>query len=1133
MTRNVDQLRAIQTFEGLIPFLEDDLDWPFPHGSQDYEFEDLTFEYTPEELGLEEEYAAKIKRIHQLRPLVGGQPWGIFFVEFENKKLPVVVLRRILSHLVLKKRKSANPADRAQWNAGDLLFISAFAEEGTLQREIAFAHFHQDPGDQPTLRVLGWDGGDTPLKLEHVSHLLKQRLSWPRKPADHEAWRKQWAGAFRHRIGEQIRTADLLARELARVARNIRDAAMALMKVESSHGPLRRMHEAFRTTLIHDLTQEGFADTYAQTITYGLLTAAISRTDTSAGADGTFVLAEDIHNMVPITNPFLKEMLESFLKVGGRGTSKQPGLDFDELGVQEVVELLRSSNIDLPAVLEDFGNRNPGEDPVIRFYEDFLKAYNKELKIKRGVFYTPQPVVSYIVRSMHELLQTEFGLPDGLASTITWGEMAEHMSAAGRSLKIPQGTAAESYFVVILDPATGTATFLVEVIEVIFRTLKQKWKAEQLTLEEQEDAWNRYVPAHLLPRLFGYELMMAPYAIAHMKIGLKLAETGYTFQSSERVHIYLTNALEPAVEQPAQSAIAGFIPGLAAESLAVNQVKRRIRFTVVIGNPPYASTSSNLTPILRSIVDPYRYVDGERIRERSMLQFEKNIQDDYIKFLALSQQVMSSSGLGIHAFITNHSYLDGPTLRGVRWNLLAKSDKLWLLDLHGNVEKSERSPSGENENVFDIKQGVAILCMCASPNSGTNRTCSLAESWGTRSAKYTMLSGHSVLSTPYESIRPTPKYFHFVPSPNSPLQVVWGTWTACNDLFPQQTTGTETGFDKLLLGFTGEEVEARIKEFASFRNAEDAQKHGFNVAKGHAQKLFGLRDALARNTQQDIGRFQIRAFDYRWAFLRKKYLKTNSFSVLAHLAPDSPALVTTRQTKEKFEAFAVTGFCGHKVVTSYDRSYVFPLFEGFDGLPQESRRINLSTEALEAACMMSHTSGAGDLAQAAMSYFDYVLALLNSPTYVSLFGDQLRRDWPRVPLRCSIPLFNALSAHGRRLRGYQTLDASVLSSIPTAEYRGTEPIECLSREDNAIWLDTGKSTGLSGLTDAVWDFVVGGTRVCEQWLKDRRGRVLSADDVSHLRQVVSAIEGTIETTMAIDQTIEEHGGWPGAFSSSL
>ena len=210
-------------------------------------------------------------------------------------------------------------------------------------------------------------------------------------------------------------------RRWRRLARGIRDAALTLLRHESAQGPLQKLLKAFQTALIHDLTEEGFADTYAQTITYGLLTAAISRTEMSEGRQGTVLLAENVADIVPVTNPFLKEMLQTFLTVGGR----RGGIDFDELGIQDVVELLRSDETDLPAVLRDFGNRTQGEDPVIHFYEHFLSAYNKKLKVQRGVFYTPQPVVSYIVRSVHELLQTEFGLEDGLASTVTWGEMQQ------------------------------------------------------------------------------------------------------------------------------------------------------------------------------------------------------------------------------------------------------------------------------------------------------------------------------------------------------------------------------------------------------------------------------------------------------------------------------------------------------------------------------------------------------------------------------------------------------------------------------------------------------------------------------------------------------------------------------------
>ncbi|MBK8267546.1 MAG: hypothetical protein IPK83_04270 [Planctomycetes bacterium] len=270
-------------------------------------------------------------------------------------------------------------------------------------------------------------------------------------------------------------------------------------------------------------------------------------------------LADRLVELVPRTNPFLHELFEAFLHVGGRrkGKSKNGHIDFDELGVGEVVELLNGAKMD--AVLRDFGNRNPQEDPVIHFYELFLKEYDAKKRMQRGVFYTPKPVVSYIVRSVHELLQTEFGLEDGLASTVTWCEMVKKHKGLKLPIRKPKNPAnpdskdefvsPDSPFVTILDPATGTATFLVEVIDIIHKTMKAKWlKAGQTEMFDIPRLWNEYVPRHLLPRLHGFELMMAPYAIAHMKIGLKLAETGYKFGSGERARIYLTNALEPPLD---------------------------------------------------------------------------------------------------------------------------------------------------------------------------------------------------------------------------------------------------------------------------------------------------------------------------------------------------------------------------------------------------------------------------------------------------------------------------------------------------------------------------------------------------------------------------------------------------------
>jgi hypothetical protein len=283
-------LRHVRNFETLIRYLEEELDWPL----DGYEMEDLTFDYEPSDLGLKAEDAASVKSIRQLRPLNSQQPWGIFFIEFDKKKLPVVVLRCILSHLVFKKRASANKADRAAWNSHDLLFISAFGPEDDAGREIGFAHFHEENGDLPSLRVLGWDGADTSLKLQNVATTLKDRLRWPDKTEPIAAWRDRWSRAFRHRPGHVIKTSDMLAEALAALAKRIRDAAQTKIKHETESGPLRSLHRAFQTNLIHDLTEDGFADTYAQTITYGLLTAAINRTDMAGGRHGTFVKADDV-----------------------------------------------------------------------------------------------------------------------------------------------------------------------------------------------------------------------------------------------------------------------------------------------------------------------------------------------------------------------------------------------------------------------------------------------------------------------------------------------------------------------------------------------------------------------------------------------------------------------------------------------------------------------------------------------------------------------------------------------------------------------------------------------------------------------------------------------------------------------
>ena len=570
-----ERLAQIRRFDQLVAYLRDELDWPI--GSDD--FEELTFEYTPEELGIDVQNAAKIQEIKRLRPLVTDQPWGIFFVKFERKRLPVVALRRILGQVAIKKRAAANQSERQAWAADDLLFVSNYGEGE--ERRIAFAHFSKprEGRDLPTLKVLGWDNLDTPLHLDAVARELSENLAWPDDEDNSDAWRERWRSAFTLRHREVITTSKQLSKRLAELARAIRDRIRMALSIETESGSLTKLMKAFQAALVHDLDEIGFADMYAQTIAYGLLSARIT--------DPERRTADDFATHMQ-TNPFLKELLETFLHVGGRhGKAGGTGIDFDELGVFEVVDMLDQANME--DVVRDFGDRNPQEDPVIHFYEHFLAAYDKKQKVSRGVFYTPRPVVSYIVRSVDDLLRKEFGLIDGFADTTTWGELAERHE----DIVIPDGILTDQAFVQIIDPATGTGTFLVEVIDLIHTTMTKKWKSQHHDAKKIEMLWNDYVPNCLLPRLHGYELLMAPYAIAHLKIGLKLFETGYHFESDERARVYLTNALEP----PGDGQLTlDFLPALALEAQAVSEIKRGQRFTVVIGNPPYSGLSSNMGP---------------------------------------------------------------------------------------------------------------------------------------------------------------------------------------------------------------------------------------------------------------------------------------------------------------------------------------------------------------------------------------------------------------------------------------------------------------------------------------------------------------------------------------------------------
>ena len=1126
-TNHRSKLATIKRFDQLIAYLRDEMAWPIENGSS---FEDLTFDYLPDELGIDSKTAAKIQEIKRLRPLSPKQPWGIFFVKFEPKRLPVVALRRILSQVALKKRASANSADRAAWAADDLLFVSNYGEGD--ERQISFAHFAraQDDNDLPTLKVLGWDNSDTALHLDAVARELTEHLAWPDDAAEAEVWRTRWRAAFTLGHREVITTSKELSICLAELARAIRDRIKTALAIETNKGPLTRLMSSFKMTLVHDLDADGFADMYAQTIAYGLLSSRI--------ADPSKKTVDDFAAHMR-TNPFLRELMETFLKVGGRkgkagGQGKNDGIDFDELGVSEVVELLDAANME--AVVRDFGDRNPQEDPVIHFYELFLKEYDAKKRMSRGVFYTPRPVVSYIVRSVDELLRTEFGLADGLADTTTWGEMAK----GHKDLKIPEGVSPDQDFVQILDPATGTGTFLVEVIDLIHKTLVAKWTAEGHGEKKIDALWNEYVPKHLLVRLHGYELLMAPYAIAHLKIGLKLYETGYRFGSDERARVYLTNALEPAQDFSGTFEFA--IPALAHEAHAVNEIKRKQRFTVVIGNPPYSVNSANKNSAMDTHLAEYK---RDLAGERNL----KPLNDDYVKFLRYCHIALGLTGSGLLGMITNHSYTTARLFRAMRHSLLQYFNILRFLDLRGD---SGRDPEmAMDQNVFDIQQGVGIALFARTTSAKTAML--LAHRYelrGEREVKYSWLGRHSSISTPWVVVSPLPPLYGFGEVERD-ISREYGALLPLNRVFGAGNVGYQTHRDDFVIDFRPESVISRITAFREASGSEHQLSERFGVRSNRDWSLLIAHKALAKDSswERSVQPTLYRPFDVRHIIYASYLIDYDRRDLMSHMTSGNRGLLVSKVFDEhEFTSVLATKWSVESKTADRTRgSHLFPLRLMRSGVGSQmlletpsktkwttnlSEEVRTSLKQLLGISVRLNEPSKGDKEVPDTDVFDYVYGILHSPGYRNRYAEFLKDDFPHLPLTGNIELFRALVRLGGELTALHLLESPKLDKPITEFIDGRNPeVEKVSWSKNTVWLDKAQTTGFKGVSEDVWNFHIGGYQVCEKWLKDRKGRTLSADDIAHYHKIVVALSETIRLMKEIDEVIEQHGGWPGAFQT--
>ncbi len=477
-----------------------------------------------------------------------------------------------------------------------------------------------------------------------------------------------------------IRSAAKLAEMMAAKAAIIKDEiGIALGDDPEYRTGLGGQYQSFKANLLPALEPGEFADIYAETITYGMFAARFHDE-----TPDSFSRQEALENL-PASNPFLKGLFEY---IAGPALPKRL-----EYIVDDLAEVLRAS--DPHSLFRDFGKFTARNDPFIHFYEDFLAAYNPKKRKSRGVWYTPEPVVDFIVRAVDDVLKSEFGLADGLADTskvtVDW-DTGTNDPKTGKAVTIKK----EVHKVQILDPATGTGTFLAKTVQLVSDRVKARAPGK----------WSSYVEQDLLPRLHGFELLMASYAMCHMKLDMQLTESGYKPSATPpRLSVWLTNALEPAERDVREL----FFRPLAEEARGASEVKRQTPIMCVIGNPPYSGESANKGDHIMALMDAYKKEPGgkEKLKERN----PKWINDDYVKFIRMAEDVIAKNPSGgVLGFITNHGYLDNPTFRGMRWHLLQSFDKIWVLDLHGNSKKKEVSPNGDlDKNLFDIQQGTAIV----------------------------------------------------------------------------------------------------------------------------------------------------------------------------------------------------------------------------------------------------------------------------------------------------------------------------------------------------------------------------------------------------------------------------------------
>ena len=879
-------------------------------------------------------------------------------------------------------------------------------------------------------------------------------------------------------------TAKTLAIELAKRTKFLKDEIVS-EELKIGTKSIQGFYEAFKEFLIAGISEEEFTDLYSQTITYGLFAARLR-----AEKDFNRKLA---YSFIPKSIGILRDIFK-FISLD----ELPPQM---EIIIDDIADVLSAA--DAKKILDQYYHEGKGSDPVLHFYETFLSVYDPATREKRGVYYTPEPVVSFIVRSLHQILKDKFSINDGLAAKD----------------------------VTLLDPAGGTLSFLAKAIEIA---------AEEI-MNQVGGAVPMFIKERVLENYYAFELMMAPYAIGHMKMSFLLEELGYRMEDDERIKYYLTNTLE--MKELDETKFPG-MSSLSTESHEAGKIKKQVPILVVLGNPPYSGHSSNTGAWISNVIKDYYQVDGKPLGEKN----PKWLQDDYVKFIRFAQWKIDETGEGVLGFITNHSYLDNPTFRGMRQSLMNSFDEIYILDLHGNSLKKEKAADGsKDENVFDIQQGVAIAFFIKY-KKGKKKQIYHQEIFGLREAKYDWLDKHDIKNVKWKKIFPRPKFHLFIPTDNK-LANHYYSFFKITEIFPVNSVGIVTARDNFVIDFERQVLERRIRDFINAKIDDEILKRSYSLTENQSWKIKEQREKLRKDLDwnDSITKILYRPFDERWILNHDDMIERSRKDVMQHMLEENIALVTSRQTNSDFRHvivtqsitdFNVTGTAG-----SYGSGYIFPLyiyrkpkaapkkktasltqllmFEPeveyeaiFSNVSLEVRKLlerNFKKPFLNPLDTDIECEGVGS-----KNIFYYIYAVLYSNIYRTKYAEFLKIDFPRIPFTKDYKLFIQLGKLGKQLADLHLLHSDDLRKvIPKFPFTERKKVDKIIYEDGKVWINNEQY--FDGVKENVWKYQIGGYQVCEKWLKDRKERTLTFEEIQTYLKIVTALSKTIKLQKEIDK----------------